>query len=197
MAFVKTLDDAVPFLSPYATWVKVLVALTILMVAILIIALLFSPKTVPIEKWLLASDVTTVAKAVVPDEMFQEWQKRQHNAAEARDQIKQLADELATQNISIYTSTEYKALMGKGGEASSDENLSFQQIERYITGELAQGKWLARGIPNEAPLHDNEQIMIKPAQWQYLRLSLSGGDAIDRKSNDVVYKGVEIGRPKG
>ena len=117
MDVVKTLDDAVPFLSPYPIWVKVLVALTILMVAILIIAFLFSPKTVPIEKWLLASDATTVAKAVAPDKMFQEWQKRQHNAADLQDQLKKLADELDTQHISIYTSTEYQALMRKGGEA--------------------------------------------------------------------------------
>jgi hypothetical protein len=42
------------------------------MVATSVIALLFSPKTVPVEKWLLASDNATI-KDLIPGEIFQEW----------------------------------------------------------------------------------------------------------------------------
>jgi hypothetical protein len=70
------------------------------------------------------------------------------------------------------------------------------RVEEYISSELlAKGKLIARGIPNEAPPHDNEQIDIKPAQWQYLRFTVSG-DALDSKGA-TVFKGLEIGKPKG
>ena len=92
-------------------------------------------------------------------------------------------------------------------KASDERNAAEVRIEQQISRELlAKGKLIARGIPNEAPPHDNEQVMIKPAQWQYLLLSVSlrvgafgyrqAGDAVDSKGA-TVFKGVEVGRPKG
>src|SRR6266851_8657787 len=79
MDIVKTLDDAVPFLSAYPAWVKILVGASILMIAISVIALLFSPKTVPVERWLLASDDATI-KALVPGEMLLDLEAKKQTA---------------------------------------------------------------------------------------------------------------------
>ena len=76
---VKTLDDAIPFLSAYNTWVKILVGTSIVIIATLLsaslLALLFSSKAVPVEKWLLPSEDANV-KALVPGEMFQDWETK-------------------------------------------------------------------------------------------------------------------------
>jgi hypothetical protein len=85
-------------------------------------------------------------------------------------------------------------------KASNERNAVEVRIEQYISLELlGKGKLIARGIPNEAPPHDNEQIVIKPAQWQYLRLSVSSraggfgdrqaGDAVDSKGATVQGRG--------
>ena len=71
-----------------------------------------------------------------------------------------------------------------------------RQIEHYIATQLAQGKWIARGIPNEAP-HDNEQIIIKLAQWQHLKFFLSGDAKDPNIRGGIAFKGVEISSPKG
>jgi hypothetical protein len=207
MDIVKTLDDAVPFLSSYPTWVKALVGVSILMIATSVIALLFSPKTVPVEKWLLASDEATI-KALVPGEMFQEWETKKQTEDDLTRQLQKLADQqLGVGELPPSASADPTSLRLKVQKASNERNAMEVGIEEYISRELlAKGKLIARGIPNEAPPHDNEQIIIKPGQWQYLRLSISSrvggfgnrqaGDAVDSKGA-TVFKGVEIGRPKG
>jgi hypothetical protein len=85
----------------------------------------------------------------------------------------------------------------KVNKAVNDRIAAEARVDQYIRQLLATGKLIARGIPNESPPHDNEQVIIKPAQWQYLRLSISNGDATDTGKVGTVFKGVEIGRPKG
>ena len=82
----------------------------------------------------------------------------------------------------------------KRQKALSERTSAQARIEKYLRQQLGTGKLIARGIPNDAPPHDNEQIIIKPAQWQYLRLSISTADATDNKG--TVFKGVEIGTSK-
>jgi hypothetical protein len=207
MDIVKTLDDAVPFLSAYPTWVKALVGVSILMIATSVISLLFSPKTVPVEKWLLASDEATI-KTLVPGEMFQEWETKQQTEDDVTHQLQKLAaQQLGVGETPPSASADSTSLILKVQKASNERNAMEVRIEEYISRELlAKGKLIARGIPNESPPHDNEQIIIKPGQWQYLRLSVSSrtgrvgnrqaGDAVDSKGV-TVFKGVEIGRPKG
>jgi hypothetical protein len=50
MDILKNLVDAASFLAAYPTWIKVLVAVTILMITASAFALLYSPKTIPVEK---------------------------------------------------------------------------------------------------------------------------------------------------
>jgi hypothetical protein len=148
-------------------------------------------------KWLLASDETTI-KAVVPDKMFQEWKMRQRSEAAINDQLNKLGAEQAEHRVDASTySMEFNSLETKIRTAINERVASEQQIDQYIAKQLADGKWLARGIPNEAPPHDNDQIVIKPAQWQYLQFTVHG-DAIDpNRSPGAAFKGVEISMPKG
>jgi hypothetical protein len=97
MDIVKTLDDAVPFLSAYPTWVKVLVGVSILLIAISVIALLFSPKTVPVERWLLASDDATI-KALVPAEMLQDLETKKQTAKDLQKEFNQIRNQFLGQN---------------------------------------------------------------------------------------------------
>jgi hypothetical protein len=85
-------------------------------------------------------------------------------------------------------------LAPKREKAVSERTAAQARVEQYLRQQLGTGKLIARGIPNDAPPHDNEQIIIKPAQWQYLRLSISTADATDNKG--TVFKGVEIGKSK-
>jgi hypothetical protein len=197
MDIVKTMDDAVPFLSAYPPRVKILVAFSILLAAISIIALLFSPKTVPVERWLIASDEATI-KAFAPGEWFQDWKTKQQTANDLiRQREKRAADQLGVGENPPSSSGIDSTFLLKVQKAEDDRNSSQYRIEEYIRLDLlAKGKLIARGITNEAAPHDNDQILIKPAQWQYLRLLISSGDAIDIKGT-TVFKGIEIGRPKG
>jgi hypothetical protein len=58
---------------------------------------------------------------------------------------------------------------------------------------LAKGELIAKGIPNEAPPHDNNLVTIQPAQWQYLLFSVDGR-ALNSKGET---KGLEISKSKG
>jgi hypothetical protein len=246
MDILKNLGDTASFLAAYPTWVKVLVAGTMLMITASAFALVFSPKTIPVEKWLLASDDTTI-KTVLPAEIFADWETKKHTADDLtqpdteqrlvpqemwqdleskRQRVNDLTHQLnnlAAQQLAYgkppSASADYDSLklqaQRAGGElaevqvrvndyivpktekAVSERTAARARVEQYLVRELlAPGKLIARGIPNEAPPHDNEQIIIKPAQWQYLRLSISTGDATDDKGL-TVFKGVEIGKPKG
>jgi hypothetical protein len=246
MDIVKTLDDAVPFLETYPAWVKVLLAVTIVLSAVSLLALLFSPKTIPVDQWLIASDDATI-KGIVPIEMFEDLETTRHTAddltqpdSEQRlvpkemlqdverkkhrlDDLSNQLHELAAQqlgygekspspsgNVGVplqlqVQKAQYELskaqdrineyLDPKRAKAMSDRSSAEARAEQYIREMLSRGKLIARGIPNEAPPHDNEQIVIKPAQWQYLRLSIASGDAADDKGT-TIFKGVEIGRPR-
>jgi len=148
-------------------------------------------------KWLLASDETTI-KAVVPDKMFQEWKMRQRNEAAINDQLNELGAEQAEHRVDASTySMKFNSLETKIRTAINERVESERQIEQYVAKQLADGKWRARGIPNEAPPHDNDQIVIKPAQWQYLQFTLYGGAIDPNRGPGAAFKGVEISRPKG
>jgi hypothetical protein len=209
---IKTLDDAAPFLSSYNTWVKTLVGLSIVIIPILlsasVLALLFASKAVPVERWLLPSADASI-EALLPEDMFQDWQIKKR----AEDDLTRELNDLAAQQLGVGASprspsADLGSLQLKVQRAQNERGAAEQRIEQYLSRELlATGKLVARGIPNEAPPHENEQITIKPAQWQYLLLTLSqparaaysgrqAGDAVDYKGT-TVFKGVEIGRPKG
>jgi hypothetical protein len=209
---IKTLDDAVPFLSAYNTWVKVLVGTSIVIIPILlsasVLVLLFSSKAVPVERWLLPSEDANI-KALVPGDMFQDWQIKK----QTEDDLTRQLNDLSAQQLGVGASppspsADLSSLRLKVQRAQNERGAAEDRIVQYLSRELlATGKLVARGIPNEAPPHDNEQITIKPAQWQYLLLTLSqparalysgrqAGDAVDYKGT-TVFKGVEIGRPKG
>jgi hypothetical protein len=264
---IKTLQDAASVLAAYPPWVKILVAVTITMMAASALALLLSPKRVPletvtVEKWLLASNDTYI-KSLVPEEMFDEWETKKHIVDDLTERLPPVVvrqvpqemlqdvetkkhrlddlthqrEELAAQQLGYgknppspsanttgltlevqraqrelneaqaqvdkyidpkeeKASNERNNFLNERNEAINKGTETQAHIEQYLVRELlATGKLIARGIPNEAPPHDNEQVIIKPAQWQYLRLSVSTADATDDKG--TVYKGVEIGKPKG
>ena len=86
MDIVKTLEDAGPFLTAYPIWVRVLVGITILMCASSILAVLLSSKTIPVDKWLPVSDNSTI-KALVPTEMFDEWETKKHTVDELTERL--------------------------------------------------------------------------------------------------------------
>jgi hypothetical protein len=165
------------------------------------------PHPQAVERWLLASDDATI-KTLVPGEMFQNWETKKQTEDDLTHQRQKLAaQQLGVGKTPPSASADPTTLGLKVQKASNERNAAEVCIEEYISRELlAKGKLLARGIPNKAPPHDNEQIIIKPAQWQYLRLSVSpragafglrqAGDAVDSKGA-TVFKGVEIGRPKG
>ena len=166
------------------------------------------PHSQAVEEWLLASDEATI-KALVPGEMFEDWETKK----QTEDDLTHQLQKLAAQQLGVGDKppspsgipASFRLAVQKAG---NERNAAEVRIEEYIRSELlAKGKLIARGIPNEAPPHDNEQIDIKPAQWQYLLLSVStraggwgyrrAGDAVDGTSGATVFKGVEIGRPKG
>jgi hypothetical protein len=208
MDIVKTLDDAAPFLAAYNTWVKVLVGFTIVLICASVLALLFASKSVPVEKWMLPSEDANV-KALVPEDMFQDWLAKK----QTEDDLTRQLNDLAAQQLGVgesppSPSADTGSLRLRVQRASNERYAAEDRIEKYISRELlAKGTLIARGIPNEAPLHDNEQITIKPAQWQYLVLIVSqparafsgkqAGDAVDSRTGATVFKGIEIGRPKG
>jgi hypothetical protein len=174
MDFVKTLDDAIPFLAAYNTWVKILVGTTIGLMAASVLALLFSSKAVPVEKWLLPSEDANI-QALVPKDMFQDWETKK----QTEDDLTRQLNDLAAQQLSMgdsppSSSADLTSLRLRVQRASNERNAAEARIEQYISRELlAKGTLIARGIPNEAPPHDNEQITIKPGQWQYLVLIVS------------------------
>jgi hypothetical protein len=151
----------------------------------------------PVTEWLLASDDATI-KALVPGDMFQDWETKKQTADDLTGQLQKLsALQLGVGDNPPSSSVDPTSLRLKAQKAGNDSNASQYRIEQYIDLDvLAKGKLTARGIPNEAPPHDNEPIIIKPAQWQYLRISISSGDATDSKGA-TVFKGVEIEKPKG
>jgi hypothetical protein len=228
-----------------------------------IVALSPPPPTALVDKWLLVLDNSAI-KALVPAEMFEDWETKKHTVDELTERLpsplapqvpqEMLQDvetkkhrlddlihqreELAAQQLgygknppspsadigelnlevqraqrelteaearvskyvdpmAVKATNERNKAEHKINEAIGERNETTARVEQYLVSELlAPGKLIARGIPNEAPPHDNEQIIIKPAQWQYLRLSISTGEAADDKGT-VVFKGVEIGKPRG
>jgi hypothetical protein len=153
---------------------------------------------------------------LVPPEMLQDLESKRQRVNDLTHQ----RDELVAQQLSYGkppSSSDIDSLKSQvlraGGElreaqvraneyivptlqkAVSERTTAQARVEQYLRQQLGTGKLIARGIPNEAPPHHNEQIVIKPAQWQYLRLSISTADAWDDKGK--VFKGVEIERPKG
>lgn len=241
---IKTLQDAASVLAAYPPWVKILVAVTITMMAASALELLLSPKRVPVEtvtvdKWLLASNETYI-KALVPEDMFEDWQKKRvadykpipqemleevetkkHTVDDLIHQVQELAaQQLGYGNNPLSPSADIGELKLKQQRAerelaeaqqrvndyvsryitpkvygvNSERNAAKERVEQFLREKLATGKLVARGIPNEAPPHENEQIIIRPSQWQYLQLSISTGNVTDDKG--TVFKGVEIGKPK-
>jgi hypothetical protein len=202
-----------------------------------------------VKQWLVVSDAATV-KAVVPAEMFADWESNTHTADDltrpdakqrlvpkemlqdvetAKHKVEDLSHQLNEQSAQQLDyaekppsppanigelplqlrvqraqreQTEAEARVSayfdpKVNKAVNDRIAAEARVDQYLRQLLATGKIIARGIPNEAPPHDNEQIIIKPAQWQYLRISISTGDATDTNKVGPVFRGVEIGRPKG
>jgi len=143
-----------------------------------------------VDKWRLASDEFTL-KEFAPGEWLEDWETK-----------KQMENDLTRKLQKL--SSGY--LLGENPQPSSSLKLDVQKaqiaramrqelIEVHIHAMLAQGELLARGIPNEAPPHDNKPIEIRPPQWQYLTFSVEG-QALDSKG-ETVYKGLEIGKAKG
>jgi hypothetical protein len=160
---------------------------------------LFFPRSITVERWMLASDDATL-KAILPKEMFQDWETKKQAVGDLVDQREKLAVQLDTQHLGpLSASPDYVSLELKIQKASTELRTTQTRIEQYINRDLlAEGKFIARGFPNEAPPHDNEQIIIKPAQWQYLRIYFDNrGNAVDVTTTPkIVFKGVEIGKPK-
>jgi hypothetical protein len=228
----------------YPIWIRALVALIIFLSVGSIIPLLFFPESITVERWMPASDDTTM-KAVLPAEIFADWETKKHTADDLtqpdteqrlvpqemlqdleskRQRVNDLTHQLqklAAQQLAYgkppSASADFDPLKlqeqiagaelteaqlrvndvigPKADKAVSERTAAQAHVEQYLRQQLGTGKLIARGIPNDAPPHDNEQIIIKPAQWQYLRLSISTADATDNKGG-TVFKGVEIGKSK-
>jgi hypothetical protein len=140
--------------------------------------------------------------------MFEDWETKKQMEDDLTHQLQKLAaQQLGVGDKPPSPSGIPASLQLAVQKAGNERNAAEVRIEQHISRELlAKGKLISRGIPNEAPPHDNEQVMIKPAQWQYILLSVSprvgafgyrrAGDAVDSKGA-TVFKGVEVGKPKG
>jgi len=242
LALLLNIALMIVILYAYPIRIRALVALIIFLGVVSIIPLLFFPESITVERWMPASDDTTL-KAVLPAESFVDWETKKHTADDLtqsdaqerlvpqeilqdlkskRQRVNDLThqlNELIAQQQSYgkpTSSADIDSLklqvQRAGGElhdaqaraneyivpttqkAVTDRAEAQARVEQYLRQQLGTGKLIARGIPNDAPPHDNEQIIIKPAQWQYLRLSISTADATDNKG--TVFKGVEIGKSK-
>jgi len=109
------------------------------------------PHSQAVEEWLLASDEAAI-KALVPGEMFEDWETKKQTEDDLTHQLQKLAaQQLGVGEKPPSPSGIPASLRLAVQKAGNERNAAEVRIEQHISRELAKGKLISRGIPNEAP----------------------------------------------
>jgi hypothetical protein len=171
---------------------------------------LYEPKEdMPVEKWLLPLDAID---KFLPADLVRDWHTKMETETrlnKERNEVVITINQKSKPPPNISPDAELLGLEDKKttlelelGEAQTQRTDAENRVREQLIAALVTGKLIAHGIPTGTGPGENEQVTIKPAQWQYLNFQYVHAHqgfyaARDFRTadNNIGYDGLEIGKP--
>ena len=139
---------------------------------------LYEPKAEPVEKWLLPKDAI---ERFLPSDLVRDWYKMTESLKMLETQLGELQRTInqkqqtnSPPNPSVEEEirglrTQESSIQTEENNIRRKQNLAEGRVRELLISSLVEGRLIARGIPTGLAPRENDQVVIKPAQWQFLQ----------------------------